>query len=100
MTLLSMRPLALPPLKPVRFLGISHSLIKSFPREARNEVGNQLLLVQAGRMPGDWKAMPSIGKGAVEIRIHKPHEHRVCDVKGARMNGRRLPRDAPRPVLA
>ena len=28
-------------------------------------------------MPTDWKAMSSVGKGVVEIRLHGQHEHRV-----------------------
>jgi phage-related protein len=70
----------LPVLKPVRFLGTSHSSIKAFPQEARKEAGDQLFMVQAGKMPEDWKTMPEIGAGAFEIRIHKPDEYRVVYV--------------------
>ena len=68
------------PLKPVRFVGASLSILRLFPNEAKNEAGDQLLRVQAGGMPEDWKAMPDIGNGTFEIRIHKPHEHRVIYV--------------------
>jgi phage-related protein len=34
-------------------------------------------MVRQGRQPDDCKPMPRIGPGAMEIRIHKPHEHRV-----------------------
>lgn len=31
-------------------------------------------------MPDDWKPMSSVGSGALEIRIHEPHEYRVIYV--------------------
>ncbi len=31
-------------------------------------------------MPSDWKPMAGIGYGAMEIRLHEPHEHRVIYV--------------------
>lgn len=71
---------SVPQLKPVRFLGASLIVLRRFPKEARNEAGDQLLLVQAGEMPTDWKVMPEIGSGAFEIRIHHPHEHRIIYV--------------------
>lgn len=70
----------LPPLKAVRFLGGSRDSIRAFPKEARQEAGDQLLMVQAGNMPEDWKAMPDVGTGVFEIRIHKPNEYRVLYV--------------------
>lgn len=33
--------------------------------------------VQKGLMPNDWKPMPSVGPGVVEVRIHGRLEHRV-----------------------
>lgn len=64
-------------LKPVIFIGGSRSTIKRFPDEARGDAGWQLQAVQDGKEPADWKPMQSIGAGVKEIRIHKPHEHRV-----------------------
>jgi phage-related protein len=75
-----MRLKPLPPLKPVRFLGTSLSSLRAFSKEARNEAGDQLLLVQAGEMPQDWKTMPDIGSGVFEIRIHSSGEYRVIYV--------------------
>ena len=37
---------------------------------ARREAGHQLDQVQRGRDPDDWKAMPTIGAGVREVRIH------------------------------
>lgn len=70
----------LPPLKPLRFVKSSHDDIKQFPPEARRLAGEQLMLVQAGKMPEDWKPMTGIGAGTIEIRIHKPDEYRVIYV--------------------
>ena len=70
----------LPPLKPLRFIKSSHDDIKQFPPEPRRVAGEQLLLVQAGKMPEDWKPMTTVGPGAIEIRIRQPDEYRVIYV--------------------
>lgn len=67
-------------MKEVLFLIGSKRRLKNFPIEARVDAGHQLWLVQQGRDPDDWRPMQSIGAGAREIRIHKPHEHRVIYV--------------------
>lgn len=61
-------------------MGGSRRRLKKFPEEARTDAGHQLWLVQLGLEPDDWRPMPAIGPGAKEIRIHKPHEHRVVYV--------------------
>ncbi len=66
--------------KPVEWIMSSRKDLKKFPDDARNIAGNQIWMVQLGRQPDDWKPMPSIGPGAIEIRIHQPHEHRVIYV--------------------
>ena len=38
------------------------------------------MLVQKGLDPEDWRPMNTIGFGVREIRVHKPHEHRVIYV--------------------
>lgn len=43
--------------------------LKSFPDAARRQASRQLVQVQHGREPTDWKPMPSIGVGVQEIRI-------------------------------
>jgi phage-related protein len=55
-------------------------LLRAFPDEARYVGGSELLRVQEGKTATDWKPMPSIGAGAIEIRIHMPHEYRVIYV--------------------
>jgi len=56
-------------MKPVRFLGNSLKCLREFPVEARHDAGRQLDLVQRGKQPNDFKAMPSIGRGVEEIRV-------------------------------
>ena len=56
-------------MKPVRFLGDSLQCLRDFPEAARHDAGYQLDKVQRGEQPGDFKPMPSIGKGVEEIRI-------------------------------
>jgi phage-related protein len=57
-------------LKPIVFLGDALDSLRAFPDAARKEAGVQLHKVQLGLPPSDWKPMPTVGPGAVEIRIH------------------------------
>jgi phage-related protein len=66
--------------KPIDWVGKSFQRLKEFQEEARHEAGFQLRLVQQGIGPEDWRPMPSIGLGVMEIRIHEPHEHRIVYV--------------------
>jgi phage-related protein len=56
-------------MKPLRFLRDSLESSQAFPKAARSDVGRQLLLVQRGEAPVDFKPMPSIGRRVEEIRI-------------------------------
>ncbi|WP_295389000.1 type II toxin-antitoxin system RelE/ParE family toxin [uncultured Thiodictyon sp.] len=56
-------------MKPVRFLGDALKCLRAFPRDARQDAGRQLDLVQRGLPPDDFKPMPTIGKGVEEIRV-------------------------------
>ena len=64
--------------KRLLWLGSARRDIRSFPKPARRVAGFQLLRVQQGLEPNDWKPMASIGVGVQEIRIHTETEHRVC----------------------
>ena len=55
--------------KKLRFVGTSLKDVRDFPETARHDLGEELLNVQYGAMPKDWKPMPSVGKGVSEIRI-------------------------------
>ncbi|MDN5872478.1 MAG: XRE family transcriptional regulator [Nitrococcus sp.] len=51
------------------FVGSSRDDICGFPEAARREVGKQLLRLQHGRQPDNWKPMKTVGKGVRELRI-------------------------------
>ena len=63
--------------KRLHWSGSSKSDLKGFPAEARRVTGYQLWLVQQGRVPDDWKPLPTVGIGVKEIRVHTGREHRV-----------------------
>ncbi len=51
------------------FMGSSRDDIRAFPEGARREMGRQLLRLQHGLNPEDWKPMKTVGKGVREVRI-------------------------------
>jgi phage-related protein len=62
-------PKAIPPLKPVTFLGSSRDDLREIPETVRRAIGVELMIVQLGGTPTDSKPMPSVGSGAYEIRV-------------------------------
>lgn len=66
-----------PIMKPLVWLGSSRDDVRGFSREARQEAGYELYQIQKGLDPSDWRPMPSIGAGVVEIRVHAEKEYRV-----------------------
>ena len=56
-------------MKEARFLGNSREHIGDFPRSVRRSVGVELMKVQYGFKPSNWKPMPSVGAGVEEIRV-------------------------------
>lgn len=67
--------------KSVTFLGDSRVRLRDFPDGARHDAGQELLRVQHGGEPLDWKPMPTVGKGVREIRVSdRPGEFRVIYV--------------------
>ncbi len=67
-------------MKPVEWLGSSRETVRSFPVEARLEVGYQLYRVQHGFEPFDWKPMQTVGSGVREIRVRTQRAYRVIYV--------------------
>jgi phage-related protein len=63
--------------KPIQWLGDSRDRLRRFPQAARREIGYQLSLIQAGRSSGDWRPIPLVGAGVIEIRVHAGGEYRV-----------------------
>jgi len=64
-------------LKKIEWIKSSRRSIKEFPAEARYRAGSELLLVQEGKQPTNWKPISLMGPGVMEIRIHEPHEYRI-----------------------
>lgn len=56
-------------LKPIRWLGTTRDDIREQRRAIRDELGQQLLRVQMGLMPNNYKPMGAVGRGAYEIRV-------------------------------
>ena len=55
--------------KPVDWVGSSRADIRALPDEPRRAIGLELRRVQRGLAPMDWKPMPAVGPGVVEIRV-------------------------------
>jgi len=67
-------------MKTIIFMGDSRERIREFPEAARGAIGRQLLRIQHGLDPQDWKPMRTIGAGVREVRIHTDGEFRVLYV--------------------
>jgi len=48
-------------MKKVVWLGSSRSRIKDFPAQAQDIAGHELLKIQSGKQPADWRPMPRAG---------------------------------------
>ena len=59
------------------FWGDSRKQVLKFSSDARREAGYWLNKVQHGDEPSDWKPMPTVGVGVIEIRMHVAGEYRV-----------------------
>ena len=66
--------------RPLRFIGPSLDDLRNFPDEARRAAGFELRVLQNGFEPSDWRAIPAVGHGVREIRIHVLGEWRVVYV--------------------
>lgn len=67
-------------LKPVKFVGSSRDDLRKFPHDVRHEIGIELMRVQSGLMPTDFKPMAAVGAGAFEIRVRLGGAWRVIYV--------------------
>ena len=56
-------------MKAAYFVGTARKDLARFPEAARRRAGHELLMVQVGRTPSDFKPMPDVGAGAYEIRL-------------------------------
>ncbi|MCW5968148.1 MAG: type II toxin-antitoxin system RelE/ParE family toxin [Blastocatellales bacterium] len=67
-------------MKTLLFIGSSLDDLRDLPEEVRRAAGFQLYAVQCGLTPSDWKPMPGIGPGAMEIRIRLKGAWRIICV--------------------
>lgn len=54
--------------------------VNGFIKSVKRLIGHELMRLQFGLEPADWKPMPSVGKGVREIRIHHDNEYRIMYV--------------------
>ncbi len=52
-------------IRPLRFIGSSHSDLKSFPRKVRSEIGQALYAAQVGKTDPAAKPLKGFGGGSV-----------------------------------
>ncbi len=58
-------------MKPLVFLGSSQDDLRAMPAPVRHAIGMELMRVQFGGEPADFKPMPSVGPGAYEVRLRE-----------------------------
>jgi len=56
-------------MKEVKFIGSSLYDLRNFPSDVRYKLGVELMAVQYGNMPRNYKPMQTVGFGVYEIRI-------------------------------
>jgi phage-related protein len=64
-------------MRPLVWIGNSLALLRKATTEIRSDAGYQLELVQRGENPTDFRPMPDVGSGVIEIRIHDAYEYRI-----------------------
>lgn len=55
-------------MKPLKFIGSSQDDLRKMPAAVRHALGIELMTVQYGGEPSDFKPMKEVGAGAYEIR--------------------------------
>jgi phage-related protein len=64
-------------MKTIIFMGDCRERLRKFPEASRQALGRQLLRIQHGIDPQDWKPMKTIGTGVREVRVHTGGEFRA-----------------------
>lgn len=67
-------------MKKIEWEGSSLKDLNNASKKVRQVAGYELMQIQCGGEPSDWKPMSSVGKGVKEIRIHLENEYRVLYV--------------------
>jgi hypothetical protein len=73
--ILAAMPKPIPRLKPLTFLGSSRDDLREMPTAVRHAIGVELMTVQLGGTPTDFKPIASVGAGAHEIRVAMSQGH-------------------------
>jgi phage-related protein len=55
--------------KPLVFVGSSQDDVRALPMPVRQAIGRQLMVVQFGGVPNDFKSMNSVGESVFELRV-------------------------------
>lgn len=58
-------------------MGDTLERLREAPADVRSDAGYQLDLVQRGETPTDFRQIPDVGSGVMEIRVHGESEFRV-----------------------
>lgn len=58
-------------MKPLVFLGSSQDDLRAMPAPVRHAMGMELMRVQFGGEPADFKPMATVGAGAYELRVRE-----------------------------
>ena len=67
-------------LKPLKFIGTSRTDLCGFPDAVRHAIGVELMVLQLGGVPSDFKSLPIVGAGAYEVRVSIKGEWRAIYV--------------------
>jgi len=60
-------------MKPLKFIDSCQKDLREMPADVRHALGIELMTVQYGGEPSDFKPMPGVGAGAYEIRYRDSH---------------------------
>jgi len=64
--------------KPLQWVGSSLKDLRAFPATPLRQAGHQLRRVQQGLPPDDWRPMPTVGSGVVEIQRPGAQPQAAC----------------------
>jgi len=67
-------------MRPLSFVGSSLDDLRGFPAAVRHAIGVELMRLQFGGAPSDFKSMRVVGPGAYEIRVNLDGAWRVIYV--------------------
>jgi len=67
-------------MKPLSFVGSSLDDLRAFPAAVRHAIGVDLMRVQFGGVPTNFKLLKEVGSGVYEVRVHLDGAWRVIYV--------------------